>query len=138
MGYILSTSKEYLSYIKPCNKVRTEPCFGSIMIKGNSIGILISKQVAQEIGLGENAIIGFDKELNRLYVEPTLMKKEGTVHVSNCGCTVTNYSRQYITITPMLDLCGVKYPKKGRYKAIIAPDKSYVEIDFNCLIKENE
>lgn len=138
MGYILSTSKEYLSYIKPCNKVRTEPCFGSIMLKKGSIGILISKQVVQEIGLGENAIIGFDKELNRLYVEPTLMKKEGTVHVSNCGCTVNNYSRQYITITPMLDLCGAEYPKKGRYKAIIAPDKSYVEIDFNCLIKENK
>lgn len=138
MRYILSTSKEYLSYIKPCNKVRTEPCFGSIMLKKGSIGILISKQVVQEIGLGENAIIGFDKELNRLYVEPTLIKQEGTVHVSNCGSAVTNYSRQYITITPMLDLCGADYPKKGRYKAIIAPDKSYVEIDFNCLIKENK
>lgn len=138
MGYILSTSKEYLSYIKPCNKVRTEPRFGSIMLKKGSIGVLISKQVVQEIGLGENAIIGFDKELNRLYVGPTLMKQKGTVHVSNCGSAVTNYSRQYITITPMLDLCGAEYPKKGRYKAIIAPDKSYVEIDFNCLIKENK
>ena len=138
MGYILSTSKEYLSYIKPCNRVRTEPCFGSIMMKKGSVGILISKQVVQDIGLGENAIIGVDKDLNRLYVEPTLIKQEGTVHVCNCGFTKTNYTRQYITITPILDFCGEEYPKKGRYKAIIAPDKSYVEIDFNCVIKENE
>lgn len=138
MGYILSTSQEYILRKRPYKRVKEEPIYGTILLKKGSVGILLSKQVVQEIGLGENAIIGFDKELNRLYVEPTLMKQKGTVHVSNCGSAVTNYSRQYITITPMLDLCGVEYPKKGRYKAIIAPDKSYVEIDFNCLIKENE
>ena len=138
MGYILSTSQEYILHKRPYKKVKQEPYYGSIMIKKGSVGILISKQVVQEIGLGENAIIGFDKDLNRLYVEPTLIKQEGTVHVCNCGSIKTNYTRQYITITPILDFCGAKYPKKGRYKAIIAPDKSYVEIDFNCLIKENE
>lgn len=138
MGYILSTSQEYILRKRPYKRVKEGPIYGTILMKKGSVGILLSKQVVQEIGLGENAIIGFDKELNRLYVEPTLIKQKGTVHVSNCGSAVTNYSRQYITITPMLDLCGAEYPKKGRYKAIIAPDKSYVEIDFNCLIKENE
>ncbi len=137
MGYILSTSQEYLQYTRPRrSRNYVEPFFGTIQVKKNCVRLMLSKAVVREIGLGENAIIGFDKDLNRLYVEPTLLKKDGTVNVSIGGATEKDYIHQYITITAMLDLLGAEYPKKGRYKAIIAPDKSYVEIDFNCLIKE--
>lgn len=132
MGYIYSYSKEFVDYKKVNRKYKTklDPYFGTIQISGQYIKIMLSKTVVREIGLGERAIVGYDKELKRLYVEPTL-KEEGTLRCCS-AYDWGEYKYQMIHLSRLFNFCGETGIAKGRYKAIVAPDKTYVEIDFNC------
>lgn len=137
MGYIYSNSKEYIDYRaknRKYKKTALDPYFGTIQISSKGYTkIMLSKKVVQEIGLGERAIVGYDKELKRLYVEPTL-KEEGTLGVAS-AYDLGEYKYKMIHLSRLFDFCGETRIKKGRYKAIVAPDKTYVEIDFNCPVE---
>lgn len=107
MGYIYSNSKEFVDYTarnRKYKKTTLDPYFGTIQIVNGYIKIMLSKTVVQEIGLGERAIVGYDKELKRLYVEPTL-KEEGTLgccSAYDCG----EYKYQMIHLSRLFNFCG--------------------------------
>ncbi len=133
MGYIYSNSKEFVDYTarnRKYKKTPLDPYFGTIQIVNGYTKIMLSKKVVQEIGLGERAIVGYDKELKRLYVEPSL-KKEGTLGVASAYAW-GEYKYQMIHLSRLFAFCGETRIEKGRYKAVVSPDKTYVEIDFNC------
>ena len=41
MGYILTTSQEYILHKRPYKKAKQEPYYGSIIIKKGGVGILL-------------------------------------------------------------------------------------------------
>lgn len=139
MGYIYSNSKEYMTRrVKKRETPKLEPIFATVQIPKISTGrvlrIMLSKKLVQELGVGKYAIVGYDKDLNRLYVEPTI-KPEGALKVGIAGTTGMNYNNQLLTVTALFNFCETEFPKKGRYKAIIAPDKTYAEIYFDLPIE---
>lgn len=137
MGYIYSNSKEYMTRNAKKEKVPLEPYFATVQANSNKMGtlrIMLSKRLVADLGVGKYAIVGYDKDLNRLYVEPTI-KPEGALKVGLAGFTTDYYRYQMLTATSLFDFCKAEFPKAGRYKAIIAPDKTYAEIFFDLPIE---
>lgn len=138
MGYIYTNSKEYMTRKVKRERTPLELYFATVQtnlkMQGRTVRIMLSKGLVQELGVGKYVIVGYDKDLNRLYVEPTI-KPEGALRVGVAGYTTANYCYQMLTLTQLFDFCEAEFPKAGRYKAIIAPDKSYAEIYFDLPIE---
>lgn len=137
MGYVYSNSKEYMTRANKGARTPLEPHFATVQAispkLGRTLKIMLSKRLVEELGIGKYAIVGYDKDLRRLYVEPTL-KPEGAVRVGLTGVQM-NYRYQMLTLTELFDFCEAEFPKAGRYKAAIAIDKSYAEIYFDLPIE---
>lgn len=116
----------------------SEPYFATVQANSKKIGrtlrIMLSKRLVDDLGVGKYAIVGYDKDLNRLYVEPTI-KPEGALKVGLAGASTDYFRNQILTATALFAFCNAEFPKVGRYKAAIAIDKTYAEIYFDLPIE---
>lgn len=139
MAYIYSNSKEFIERKKDTEKAKEEKKYVTVLSKGKtrSCAIIVSSALAREIGLGRYAIIGYDKDLRRLLIQPVNTPNGAIIVGKTDGKCEQDLYRQ-ITITSLLTYCQAEFPKIGRYKAAVAIDKTYAEVYFDLPLERKE
>lgn len=92
MSFIFTNSDEFINY-RTKNYPRSTPHADHATIAKNGARIYISKSVKHKTNLTNYAVFGYDKETNRLLIEPRLCKDKGTVKISRAkkggSCQIT-------------------------------------------------
>lgn len=125
MSFIFTNSEEYINY-RTKNYHSCIPHEDHVTITENGARFYISESVIQKIGLTNYAVFGYDKETNRLLIEPRLCKDKGTVKISrakqggHCQITVfATYAGFYGKV------------ENARYPVTFDNDLNYCIVDLN-------